>query len=65
MSKPKTTQPTMSDLSDLSFLERLTVRLAILIYYTLGFIVIALFLFLLADGMIDYLTLGKYDITTF
>ncbi len=53
------------NLSDLTLLERITVRAALVIYYALAFALVLTFLFLLADGMIDYLTLGKYDISSF
>lgn len=52
------------NLKGLTLIERITVRLAQGIYYTLIFALFATFLFLLANGMIDYLTMGKYDINT-
>jgi hypothetical protein len=52
------------NLSDLTLLERLTVYAAMSIYYTLIFTLFAVVLFLLTDAMINYLSLGEYDIST-
>jgi hypothetical protein len=52
------------NIKHLTLLERITVRTAQAIYYTLIFALFATFLYLLADGMVDYLTLGEYDIST-
>jgi len=52
------------NLKGLNLIERIAVRLAQGIYYTLIFALFATFFFLLMDGMINYLTMGKYDINT-
>ena len=52
------------NIKDLTLIERITVRMAQFIMYTLIFTLFAVVLFLLTDGMINYLSLGEYDIST-
>lgn len=52
------------NIKHLTLLERITVRTAQAIYYALIFALFATFLYLLSDAMINYLTLGEYDIST-
>jgi len=52
------------NIKDLTLIERLTVRMAQFIMYAFIFTLFAVVLFLLTDSMIDYLTLGQYDINT-
>ena len=53
------------NLDNLTLMERLTVYAAYFIFWTLVFSITATFIYLLTDGMIDYLTLGQYNIRTF
>jgi hypothetical protein len=52
------------NIKDLTLLERATVRVAQFIMYTLIFALFATFIFLLTDAMINYLSLGQYNIST-
>ena len=52
------------NIKDLTLIERVTVRIAQAIYYALIFALFAVVLFLLTDGMINYLSLGEYNIST-
>ena len=52
------------NIKHLAWYERLTVRIAQAIYYALIFALFATFIFLLTDGMINYLSLGEYNIST-
>jgi len=50
------------NLSNLTLIERLTVRVAMFIYYAFIFTLFLTFIFLFTNALIEYLTLGKYDI---
>jgi len=52
------------NIKHLAWYERLTVRMAQFIMYAFIFTLFAVVLFLLADAMINYLSLGEYDIST-
>jgi len=52
------------NIKHLTLIERLTFRVAQFIMYTLIFALFATFIFLLTDAMINYLTLGQYNINT-
>ena len=52
------------NIKHLAWYERLTVYAAMSIYYTLIFTLFATFIFLLTDAMINYLSLGEYNIST-
>ena len=52
------------NIKHLTLIERLTVRVAQFIMYTLIFTLFAVVLFLLTDAMINYLSLGEYNIST-